>query len=165
MQARRPSSSQRRLTRFIAWALLLLNWIATGLDHGTAADRRRLRQRHWYFDLGNLFHLVRELIIWRAGAIAKLRRPHRVHHRSIIRTQMRRRAFGARLRRALTHRDPMQMLARLTHALRNIDLYARPLAARFKRRLTRLSPRLPAPQTVCPPRVLTRPTPLVADSS
>jgi hypothetical protein len=162
----RPRSlSQRRLARFITWALVLLNWIATGLDHGTIADRRRLKQRDWFLDTGNLFRLVRDLIIWRAADIAKPRAPHRVPHRGVIRVQLRRRAFGSRLRRALRHRDPMQMLARLTHALRHIDLYAVPLAQRFKRRLTRLSPRLPAPQAADALRILARPAPFAADSS
>jgi hypothetical protein len=164
MHRPRPSS-HHRLARFIAWALMLLHWIATGLDHGTPADRRRLKQRDWFLDTGNLFRLVRDLILWRAGVIAKLPAPPRIPHRGVISAQIRRRAFGSRLRRALHHRDLRQMLARLTRALAHIDHYARPLAKRFKRRLTRLSPHLPAPQPADAFCVLAEPARFAADSS
>jgi len=129
----------------------MMHWAANVLDLDTPAGRRRNRQREWYFSLGNLLHLVRNLILLRAARMAMPRRPHRaqrIHHRlPAARLQFFRRLAGARLRRALKHSDTATMLARLADALRNIDHHARAIVRRLKRGLTRLAPKKAARST------------------
>jgi len=167
MHRPRSTLSQHRFARFIAWALALLNWIATGLDHGTPADQRRIRQRDWFFDPDNAARLVRDLILLRALKLARLRALPRHPSRGapIRNVHLRRAAAGSKLRRALDHRDPIQRLTRLIHALRNIDQHAAALARRLKRRLTRLYPRFTLPQASDAVRALAVRAPFAADSS
>jgi hypothetical protein len=167
MHRPRPTISQQRFTRLIAWALGILVWIATALDHGTPADQRRIRQRDWFFDPDNAARIVRDLIVLRAIKLARLRAlPRRPTHGATTRNiHLRRAAAGSRLRHAINHRDPIKRLKRLIHALRNIDQFAAALVRRLKRRLTRLYPRLTTPQAADAVSVLARTSPVAADSS
>lgn len=133
MQIYRPILNQHRLQRAILWALALLAWVAAILSGAIHPKARHLRQRG---DI-DLVRLVRTLLAIRALNMLRMRLRHRVHYarhgRSLYPSHFMRSFFGAKLRRALTHNDHAQRVAKLIHVLRNLDAYAAHLLKRFKR--------------------------------
>lgn len=111
------------------------------LFHDRAVTVRHIQQRFDLISLPWLTSLVGKLIILRAGKLARLRRADHIYWRrgrDIRPPHMFRSVIGARLRRALTHKDARVWIANLIAALRNLDAHAIQLAQRLRRGLTRL---------------------------
>ena len=168
MQHQRRHLTQHRFRRTILWTLALLTWIAAVLTNNRALSARHQRQR---FDipLPWLTTLVGQLLIIRAGHLARLRLPKRIrywrHGRDLHLSHLQRSVLGARVRRTLRHKDIRAWIANLITVLRNLDAHAAPLAQRMRRGLTRLlrnwGPIAPAPLRYGAPA----PTPAFSDSS
>ena len=169
MQSHRPILNQHRLRRLALWTLAVLSWIAAMLFHDRAVTFRHIQQRTGFISLPWLTDLVGKLLIARAAQLARLRRRRRLiywrHGRDLHRPHIIRSVLGARLRRALKHRDIGAWIENLIRVLRNLDAYAMPLARRLRRGLTRLWPIVPpiasATLLLGPPA----PSPAVADTS
>ncbi len=147
MQHHRRHVTQHRFRRIILWTLALLTWFAAVLTDTRAVSARHQRQR---FDipLPWLNTLVGQLLIIRAGQLARLRRPTRVIYwrrgRDLHLSHLQRSVLGARVRRTLRHKDIRTWIANLITILRNLDAHAAPLAQRMRRGLTRLLRLVPA---------------------
>jgi hypothetical protein len=142
MHSHRPFLNQHRLRRLALWTLAVLSWIAAMLFHDRALTFRHVVQRMDLISLPWLTHLVSKLLINRAAQLARLRPPKHIrywrHGRDLHRPHILRSALGARLRRALRHKDIRTWIANLIAVLRNLDAHAAPLAKRLRRGLTRL---------------------------
>jgi len=142
MHSHRPILNQHRLRRLALWTLAVLSWIAAMLFHDRALTFRHVAQRLDLISLPWLTELVSKLLINRAAQLARLRPPKHIrywrHGRDLHRPHILRSALGARLRRALRHKDIRTWLENLIHVLRNLDGYATPLAKRLRHGLTRL---------------------------
>jgi hypothetical protein len=142
MQSHRPILTQHRVQRLALWTLALLQWIAAMLFSDRAVTIRHIQQRADLISLPWLTSVVSKLLIVRAGQLAHLRRRKRIvywrHGRDLHRPHILRSVLGSRLRRALKHRDIRAWIANLVSVLRNLDVYAAPLARRLRRGLTRL---------------------------
>lgn len=142
MQTYRPIIHQRRLQRYVLWALALLAWVAAMLSGARHPKARHMRQRG---DI-DLVRLVRSLLVARALNMLRMRLRHRVHTarhgRNLRPRHFIRSFFGANLRRALRHKENLQRVAKLIHVLRNLDAYAAQLLKRFKlmRRVWTIAP-------------------------
>jgi hypothetical protein len=146
----------------------MLMWIAS-LLMGREPGSRHLRQRHRTMSLHGLATMVKQLILLRAGDIAGLKRKQRPvffkHGRDLRSSHLMRSILGAKLRRALHHRDPIARIAILIDALTNIDAWAARFAKRLRCGFMRLWAIPPAPT---PDSVLLGPPaspPACADSS
>lgn len=141
----RPRLSPHRQSRLIAWALAMLLWLRSVLN----ISRRHLRQRGAFFTLDRLARLITNLIVIRAAEIAGNRTPRRRLFRDrgvdLRRRHFRRSVIGARLRRALKHRDFDTRIAILIRALRDLEPLAARLAKRMRRRNTKLWAIVPRP--------------------
>jgi len=174
----RSPNKAHRVARLIAWARLSLAWIGAMLfsAHPPRPQRRHIRRRYSRFSLDAMARMTARLILIRACALAGGGRPPERSPRNHApagftrRTELKhflRSAVGSKLRRALRCRDLRTRLARLTHALANIDAYAaKHLVPRLKRRFTKLFVITP----VRPPHVRARtiaptPSPAIANSS
>ena len=140
MQHHRRHLTQHRFRRIILWTLALLTWIAAMLTNNRAVSARHERQR---FDipLPWLNTLVGQLLIIRAGQLARLRRKrirYWRHGRALHLSHLQRSALGARVRRTLKHKDIRAWIANLITVLRDLDAHAASLAKRLRRGLTRL---------------------------
>jgi hypothetical protein len=119
----------------------MLVWIEALLTDSKRFDFRQFRQRRRAISLYWLTHLTRHFIILRACDLARPRkRPDKSYGRARMRQHSLRSLLGARLRARFKHGDVKQAVARLIHALRNIDDYAALLVKRITRGLTRLNP-------------------------
>ncbi len=126
----------------------MLAWVALILCSPDAyAGRRRIRQRYRFLSLGRIESLVHALIVIRTVDITRIeqRRPPVRNaapagfRRRINRAARMRATIGARLRKALKHRDTSERIRRLLAALADIDGFARRyLVPRALRRLTKL---------------------------
>ena len=169
MQIHRPVLTQHRLQRLALWTLAVLQWIAAILFTNRAVTLRHIEQRYEFFSLHWLTQRVGKILIVRAAQLARLRRRKRItywrHGRDLHRPHIIRSVLGARLRRALKHRDVGVWIENLIAVLRNLDAYAAPLAKRLRRGLTRLwriaPPIVPATLLLGPPA----PSPAFPDSS
>ena len=148
---RKPYFTEHRRKRLTLWALTVLGWLAAVLFGDRDASHRHLAQRLHHICLDQLSRVVYALLVTRAIQLMKVRIPHRVqywkHGRSLLRPHFRRSLLGARLRRALKHKDLPERIARLTEFLRDLDTHARHLAQRLRgklRRLWRLVPKIAA---------------------
>ena len=146
----------------------MLMWIASHLA-GREPGARHLRQRHRSMSLHGLARMVKQLILLRAADIAGLKRKQRPlffkHGRDLRRRHFMRSILGARLRRALNHRDPMARIAILIGALTNIDAWAARFAKRLRCGFMRLWSIAPAPMpAIAMPRAPAY-APVCADSS
>lgn len=168
MNIHRRHLTQHRFQRLVLWTLAMLSWIAAILSADRFVTARHQRQR---FDLSLpwLTSLVSKLLIVRAAQLARLRRPKRIrywrHGRDLHRPHILRSVLGARLRRALRHKDIRTWIANLIAVLRNLDAQAAPLARRLRRGLTRLWRTW---TILAPPSPLlgpTAPPPALSDSS
>jgi hypothetical protein len=141
MHIHRRHLTQHRFRRIILWTLALLTWIAAVLTNNRAVSARHQHQR---FDVSLpwLTTLVGQLLIIRAGQLARLRRPKRIRYwrrgRDLHLSHLQRSVLGARVRRSLRHKDIATWIANLIAVLRNLDAHAAPLAQRMRRGLTRL---------------------------
>jgi hypothetical protein len=158
MQSHRPILNQHSLRRLALWTLAVLSWIAAMLFHNRAVTLRHIQQRFDLISLPWLTSLVGKLIILRAGELARLRRSKHNYWRcgrDIRPPHIFRSVIGARLRRALTHKDAHVWIANLIAVLRSLDAHAALLAKRLRRGLTRLWPVLrriaPATALLGPP--------------
>lgn len=146
--AKRPLSKHRR-ARLIAWTLAMLMWMASVLFAGAPFSDRQERRRRAHMSLDRLERMVIMLIVSRArdficerprGKFTTVRRGRSLLSRGVLRALV-----GSRLRKALRRKDIRERLAVLLGAIRNIDLYAAPLAKRLRRGLTKRWPIGPTP--------------------
>jgi len=163
-----PIITDLRRKRLTLWALTVLGWLAAVLFGDRDASHRHLAQRLHHICLDQLTRIVFAILVTRALQLVKIHVPHRVqywkHGRSLLRPHWRRSLLGARLRRALKHKDLREHIARLTAFLRDLDTHARHLAQRFRklRRLWRTVPQIAAAALLLGPPA---PSPALADSS
>lgn len=140
----KPRLSRHQRSRLITWTLALLLWLARALQAGIAPTRRHIRQRYAFFDLDWVAHRISALVLLRAHELARLSRcqppPLYRYGRCRKTAGFLRSAFGARLRRALKHRDVAARISILIDALRRLDAFAARFATRLRRKFTRLWP-------------------------
>jgi hypothetical protein len=136
MQAYRPILTRHRLQRLVLWALAMLSWIAAVLA-GRHVNRRHIEQRG-DISLAWLTRLIVNLLMIRAAHIGRFKRrgPTRYwrHGRDLRRRHFHRSLLGAKLRRALKHKDLVTHIARLIAVLRDLNTYAAELARNIRRR-------------------------------
>lgn len=163
-----PISAQR-LTRLTAWTRLALMWFAMFLLAPAALTNIRRLNRFGFLSLDDLTRCVRDLIVIRAAQIMRTppQRRQRFDYappgfrRRMQPRQLIRAAAGARLRRALRHRDMATRISILLASLRDLDGFARAIA----RKLTRLAPILACAPPRESVRILACVAPYAADSS
>ncbi len=170
-----PILKPHRFARIAFWARTALVWVALILSSPDAyAGRRRIRQRYRLLSLGCMASLVQALILIRAVEITKIAqraRPMRNaapagFRRRINRPSRMRATLGARLRKALKHRDKSERIRLLLAALADIDGFARRyLVPRALRRLTKLFAIVMSAPPADAVASLTSRTPCAADSS
>ena len=158
MTTHHPILTSHRLQRYVLWALALVSWVAATAFANRPISARRARR---FGDVSwlDLSHLVGNLIMIRAlhmlGRVPPLRRfPYWLRELGARPSHFRRSLFGAKLRRALRHKDPAMHLAQLIAVLRSFDTHAARLARniRRRRRLLRLVPAIaPAALILGPP--------------
>jgi len=171
-------TTQHYRRRLALWAVAMLSWIAAVLFAGRDVAARHMRQRYARVSIERVTRLVINLLLIRARELAPVRpgKPRYWRHgRHLVARHFIRSLIGSQLRRVLKHKDIATRVANLIRVLRNLDAAARPLAARMKRRLTRLLAIKPAPHSamlrsgpVTQRRLayaLVAPAPLFADSS
>ena len=166
--AKRHLSKHQR-QRLVLWVLAMLSWIASVLFAGRDVTHRQLRQRHRTMSLERLKRMTIQLMVVRAGELARMRRPkrHRLvrHGRSLLRRHLYRSLLGSRLRRMMKRKALVDRVTVLIDVLRNLDAYAQLLAKRMKRRLTRIFSIAPAPMPAAPLYGPPAPSPACADTS
>jgi hypothetical protein len=134
MQAPRPILSSHRRQRLVLWALTMLTWIASLLG-GAMPLRRHLRQRYRKMSLDGIALMIKQLILLRAAEINGRRKRRLVFSkrgRDLRRRHFMRSIYGAKLRRALKHRDPLQRIAILADALKHLEVLAQCFAKRLR---------------------------------
>jgi hypothetical protein len=139
-----PVLPLHRRARLIAWTLAMLAWLA-GVLTGNVLKPRHARQRAERASLWFLARRVHLLIIARAMDFIG-RRPLRFrapmqHGRSIAQPGLMRALIGAKLRRAFKKKSVLDSILAMIHALRNLDDFARAMAQRIRRKLTRRLPK------------------------
>jgi hypothetical protein len=168
MNSHRPLLNQHRVRRLALWTLAVLSWIATMLFSDRAIALRHA-QRFDLISLPWLTKVVAQLLIIRAGQLARLRPHKRILYwrrgRDLRRAHLFRSTLGSRLRRALRHKDVRVWIANLIAILRTLDTYAAPLAKRLRRRLTRLLRLFPPIAPAQIPLGPSAPPPAFSDSS
>lgn len=119
----------------------MLTWIASIFCAGFRGNARRMRQRG-HNSLASLQRWVLQLVILRAAEMARPQRRRALfwRGRDQRRSQLVRALIGSAMRRAVRHRDTPARIGLLVGVLRNLDAYARRIAKRMRRRLTRLWP-------------------------
>jgi hypothetical protein len=150
-----PVLPLHRRARLIAWTLAMLAWLA-GVLTGNILKPRHARQRAERASLWFLARRVHLLIISRAMDFVR-RQPLRVRAplqrgRSIAQPGLMRALIGAKLRRAFKKKSVLDSIFAMIHALRNLDDFARAMAQRIRRKLTRRLPKAYRP--VCAEPVL-----------
>jgi hypothetical protein len=166
MNPNRPLHTKHRLQRYILWTLAMLQWIAAVLS-GRDVSGRRLAQRGGV-SLAWVTRRVTYLLLIRAGRIGRFQRRGRIHYwrhgRDLRRRHYLRSLLGAKLRRALKHKDFAKHVANLIDVLRNLDKYAAQLAHNLRRRhrLWRIAPPLAPAAALCGALAC---APVFADSS
>lgn len=166
MQPHRPVLTQHRRRRLVLWALTLMQWFAAVFCNTQRISKRHLAQRG-DVSLQMLTRIVTNIVIL-SGATLLGRIPRARHNwrrgRHLGRTHLRRSLLGAKLRRALKHKDMRTHIAQLIDVLRNLDHYAAALAKRFRRlrRLWRIMPPIAAAEAILGPPAA---SPALADSS
>lgn len=120
----------------------MLSWIAAVLFGGKDFAPRQLLQRCGRISLERLTRRTIYLLILRADELAGQRVRRRVryhkHGRDLRPRHLIRSLLGSKLRRVLRPKGLAARIAALINVLRNLDAHAQRLAARMKRRLTRL---------------------------
>lgn len=170
MKTAKPSLSEHRLTRLIAWGRAMLAWLAAMLTSDIVATRRRL---HRFAMLEHLPRFIECLLVIRACALVFPRKrpratarpgnaPAGFARRRLSGPQVLRAAIGLAMRRRLRPRGLSARLAIWFEALRDLDAFAAPIVRRAKRRLTRLCaivPVRPPQRAVCSVAALAAPLP------
>lgn len=169
-----PILNQRRASRVILWAQTLLSWVLLLFySSKSPINRRHMRQRYGLLSLECIKRIVCALIVVRAVEIAGLRGGSGKWRRNApppgFRCRSRtagimRASIGARLRRALHHRDVCERIMRLLAAFSDIDGFARRYFV-ARGRLTRLRPIVIAAPLAFACVSLAAPTICAADSS
>jgi hypothetical protein len=134
MQTQRPYLTSHRRQRLVLWALTMLTWIASLLG-GAMPLRRHLRQRYRKMSLDGIALMIKQLILVRAGEINSRRKRRLVFSkrgRDLRRRHFMRSIYGAKLRRALKHRDPLARIAILADALKHLEVLAQWFAKRLR---------------------------------
>jgi hypothetical protein len=148
-----PVLPLHRRARLIAWTLAMLAWLA-GVLTGNILKPRHARQRAERASLWFLARRVHLLIISRAmdfvgrrssRASAPLQRG-----RAIAQPGLMRALIGSKLRRAFKKKSVLDSIFAMIQALRNLDDFARAMAQRIRRRLTRRLPKAYRPVCVEP---------------
>jgi hypothetical protein len=142
MHSHRPILTQHRLQRLALWLLTLLHWIAAIWSANRPAHARHRRQRgdislDWVSRWVGALITVRALNMLRP----RPRRMRFLYWRPAFNARpshFQRSLYGAKLRRALKHKDPATHIAQLIAVLRNLDAHAADLALRIRCRLRRL---------------------------
>jgi hypothetical protein len=147
MQLSQPIIKPYRFARILIWAKAMLAWLALALFSETRINRRHIRRRYHFISRAWIERLVGTLAIIRATELAALPRIKRPPPRNAAPPGFRRRAWragvhrailGARLRKALKHKDPRRHFERLFAALSDIDAFVRRyLLKRVLRRFTK----------------------------
>jgi hypothetical protein len=161
-------TTQHRRQRLALWALAMLSWVAAVLCGARDVTVRQLRQRYARVSIERLTRLIVNLLLIRARELAPIRKGKPRYWRRgrhLVARHFIRSLIGSKLRRVLKHKDLATRVANLIAVLRNLDAAARQLAARMKRRLTRLLPIKPAPMPADALISLVAPAPSFADSS
>jgi hypothetical protein len=157
--------------RLIAWTLAMLAWIAWALSAATTPNRRHIRRRYGFVSLDRLARTVALLIVSRAADLAHRRRRdrnpffNRVRGRQVWPRHVQRSIIGARLRRALKHKNFTSRVALLTDALKRIDVWAAPVVKRLRDGMTKLWPRHTNPTPATPLATLIAAQASFADTS
>lgn len=160
MKTAKPSLSEHRLARLIAWGPAVLAWLAVMLTSDIVAARRRLRR---FAMLERMPRFIECLLVIRACALVfprkRTRAPTRPANapagfarRRLGGTHILRATIGLAMRRRLRPRDLSARFAIWFEALRDLDAFAAPIVRRAQRRLTRLRALIP----VRPPHVAVR---------
>jgi hypothetical protein len=148
-----PVLPLHRRARLIAWTLAMLAWLA-GVLTGNILKPRHARQRAERASLWFLARRVHLLIIARAMDFIGLRnvrvKAPLQRGRSIVRAGSMRALIGAKLRRAFKKKSVLDSIFAMIHALRNLDAFARTMAQRIRRKLTRRLPKAYRPVQVEP---------------
>jgi hypothetical protein len=139
-----PVLPLHRRARLIAWTLAMLAWLA-GVLTGNILKPRHARQRAERASLWFLSRRVHLLIISRAMDFVG-RRPLRFsgamqRGRSIAQPGLMRALIGAKLRHAFKRKSALDSVLAMIHALQNLDAFARTMAQRIRRKLTRRLPK------------------------
>ena len=145
-----PPLTEHRCSRLRAWGRLLLTWVWAFMFAQTTGrvSERHLWARGLYADLDRVAVMVSNIILLHAFAKLKSRgdgKPFTVRdytgagfaRRTRVRN-IRRAYYGARLRRRLNHRDPLQRFLRIVTALDQVDTLAAYAAWRIRGGLTRI---------------------------
>ncbi len=143
----------------------MLSWIAAVLA-GRHVSARRLAQRG-DISIAWLARLVTNLLMIRAGQLRPFGRgrpQYWRHGRDLRRSHFVRSILGAKLRRALRHKDLVTQIARLINVLTHLDTYAVRLAHNLRRR-GRLWHKAPSIAPAAPLLGAPAPSPALADSS
>jgi hypothetical protein len=165
---KRPLSKHHR-ARLIAWTLAMLTWMTSVLFAGAPFTDRHERRRRAHMSLDRLERMVIMLIVSRARdficerprrKFTTVRRGH-----TLLRPGMLRALVGSSLRKTLRRKDVRERMTVLLYAIRNIDLYAAPLAKRLRRGLTKRWPIGPTPTPDEVVESLTDTLAIFADSS
>ena len=147
MKLHRPVLTQHRLQRSILWTLAMLSWFAAVLFDNRPIGKRHAKQRGG-LSLAWLTRMVSALIMIRAlhiiGRTPPLRQRYWMRGCDTRPSHFIRSLLGARLRRALNHKDPATHVAQLMRVLRNLDSYAAHLARCMRGRRRRLFRTLPS---------------------
>jgi hypothetical protein len=162
--------TKHRRARLIAWTLAMLAWLAWVFSADRAPKRRHMRKRYGFISLDRLARAVALLIVVRASERAGRRTTSnpffaRIRGRQRWPRHVTRSVIGARLRRALKHRDFTTRVAILIDALRRIDIWTATQVSRRRRGMTRLWPIHAAPQAAVPLITLAATPAFLADSS
>jgi hypothetical protein len=139
-----------RLARLVRWGEAVLAWLAA-IIVADATPQRRHHHRCAMLELMPRF--IECLLVLRAATLARIaprkrtarpaNAPAGFTRRTPSRSQTLRAAIGLSMRRRLRPRDLAARFHIWLDALTNLDAYAAPLAARAKRRLTRLRAIIP----------------------
>jgi hypothetical protein len=139
MQLQKRPLSKHHRARLIAWTLAMLAWLAQVLVANVLFTPRHERQRGARMSLERLERQVKLLILSRALDMLPCRRRcgRAFRGRSLTPHNFIRAAIGVRMKRKLQGHDIVSRIVALMHALTHIDEYAKLIAKRLRRGLTR----------------------------
>jgi hypothetical protein len=139
MQLQKRPLSKHQRARLIAWTLTMLAWLAQVLCANVLFTPRHERQRATRMSLERLTRQVEMLIISRARDMLPPRRAGARTYRGLSLTPhaVIRAVIGVRMRGQLRRTDIVEHCLALMHALTHIDTFAKLIAKRLRRGLTR----------------------------
>jgi hypothetical protein len=139
MQLQKRPLSKHRRARLIAWTFAMLAWLFQVLCANVVFKPRHERQRATRMSLDRLTRQVELLIISRARDMLPPRRAtgRTFRGRSLTPHSVIRAVIGVRMKRKFKSKDLVERIIALMHALTHIDRYAKLIAKRLRRGLTR----------------------------